>query len=151
MEYIKKFDDFYPKDIEESTIIHVRLGDVVCGNYFYEKWKRPINIEKIQEILQDDNNKKYIIGHCFFSEDSSNNYEECLIESNNYLIKILNLLNADYIYSENADFDLCFAVKAKKFVQGRGFYSKLIVEIRKKLNKENIETECEDFNICSPC
>ena len=54
-------------------------------------------------------------------------------------------LETEYFVSNNADIDLCCAVKSKVFVQGKGFFSRLIVEIRKKLNLQCITTETYDF------
>jgi len=53
---------------------------------------------------------------------------------------VINELQAEYFNSGNADIDLCCAVKSKLFIQGMGYFSKLIVEIRKKLNLSSIET-----------
>ena len=128
-----------PKDTSESTVIHLRLGDVVAGNTDHEKEKRPLDKNIIKELLINDTNKKYIIGNCFFAKPSSNNYEECINKSNEYLQSIITELDATHFDSKNADVDLCLAVKAKLFVQGKGYYSKLIVEIRKNLNLPNIE------------
>jgi hypothetical protein len=50
-------------------------------------------------------------------------------------------LDAEHFDSKNADIDLCLAVKSKLFIQGRGFFSKLIVDIRNKLGLANIETK----------
>jgi len=128
-----------PKDISESTVIHLRLGDVVAGNANHEKEKRPFDKNIIKNLLINDTNKKYIIDNCFFAKPSSTNYEECINKSNEYLQSIISELNATHFDSKNADVDLCLAVKAKLFVQGKGYYSKLIVGIRKKLNLPNIE------------
>ena len=136
---IKQNDAGLPKDISESTVIHLRLGDVVAGNTDHEKEKRPFDKNIIKKLLINDTNKKYIIGNCFFAKPSSNNYYECINKSNEYLYSIITELNAIHFDSKNADIDLCLAVKAKLFVQGKGYYSKLIVEIRKKLNLPNIE------------
>jgi hypothetical protein len=57
---------------------------------------------------------------------------------------VINELHAEHFNSNNADIDLCCAIKSKLFIQGRGFFSKLIVEIRKKLNLDNIETTPQD-------
>ncbi len=51
---------------------------------------------------------------------------------------VLDELQAEHLKSESADIDLCCAVKAKLFLQGRGVFSRLIVEIRKKLHLESI-------------
>ena len=144
LDHIEQNLDFLPKDISDSTLIHLRLGDVVAGNEWHEKLKRPVKKDYIKLILKNDTNKKYVIGKCFFAKTSSTNYEECINYSNKYLQNVINALNAEYFNSENADIDLCCAIKSKVFVQGRGFFSKLIVEIRKKLNLQNIEILVHD-------
>lgn len=148
LEYIEKNIDLLPKDIENSTIIHLRLGDVIAGNEWHEKSKRPLKVNNIIKSLNDNGNdggnKRYILGKCFFAKTSSHNYDECIKLSNQYLQDVITSLNAEHFDSGNADIDLCCAVKAKLFLQGRGFFSKLIVEIRKNLNLKNIETLCHD-------
>lgn len=139
IDYTEKNKHLLPEDIEDCTVIHLRLGDVVSGNEWHEKLKRPINIEDMHVLLQNDNNKKYVIGKCFFAKTSSNNYEQCIEDSNHYLNNILNEFNAIHFDSGNPDLDLCCAVKAKQFIQGKGFFSKLIVEIRKTMNLSSIE------------
>jgi len=131
-----------PKDIQDCTVIHVRLGDVVAGNEWHEKLKRPLEIDNIKSLLSNDNNKKYVIGKCFFAKTSSNNYNECINLSNKYLKDSLSALNAEHFDSGNADIDLFCAVKSKLFLQGRGFYSKLIYDVRTKLNLDNISSLC---------
>jgi hypothetical protein len=84
------------------------------------------------------------MGKCFFAKTSSTNYEDCIKYSNIYLQNVINELDAEHFDSGNTDIDLCCAVKSKLFLQGRGFFSKLIVEIRKKLNLKNIETSVHD-------
>jgi hypothetical protein len=134
-----------PTDIENSTVIHLRLGDVVGGNNWYEQNKRPLEIDVIKNLLHNDNNKKYIIGKCHFSSVSSNNYEECTNLSNEYLDNAIKSLNATHFDSGNHDTDLYCAVKAKVFLRGKGFFGRLIYEIRKIMNKENIETGIIDY------
>lgn len=73
---------------------------------------------------------------------SSSNHDECVRSSDVYLQSVLRALNATHLNSGDADIDLCCGVRARCFVQGRGYFSKLIVEIRKRLNLLNIETEC---------
>lgn len=140
LENIEENLHLLPRDISDSTLIHLRLGDVIAGSKWHEKEKRPIKKDYIKMLLEGDNNKKYIIGKCFFAKTSSNNYDDCIKYSNIYLQNVINELNAEHLDSGNADIDLCCAVKSKVFLQGRGYFSKLIVEIRKKLNLKNIET-----------
>lgn len=144
LDQIEQNLDFLPKDISDSTLIHLRLGDVVAGNEWHEKLKRPIRKDYIKFLLENDTNKKYVIGKCFFAKTSSTNYDDCIKCSNIYLQNVINEINAEYFSSDNADIDLCCAVQSKVFLQGRGFFSKLIVDIRKKLNLKNIETSVHD-------
>jgi hypothetical protein len=141
LEHIEQNVEILPNDISESTLIHLRLGDVVAGNTWHEIEKRPIEINDIKTKLANDNNKKYVIGKCFFAVTSSRNFNECIELSNKYLQNVLNEIGATHYDSGNADLDLCCAVKSKIFFQGTGHFSKLIVEIRKKLNLNNIEIE----------
>lgn len=140
LEKIEENLDFMPKNIEDSTVIHLRLGDVVAGNAWHEKMKRPLSIEHIKSLLVNNTNKIYVIGKCFFAEPSSTNYEECINESDKYLQNMIYELQAEHFDSGDADIDLCCAVMSKVFIQGKGFFSKLIVEIRKNLNRSSIET-----------
>lgn len=144
LEHTEQNLDYLPKNITDSTLIHLRLGDVVGGNEWHEKLKRPLDIDYLKSLLTNETNKKYVIGKCFFAKPSSTNYEECINLSNIYLQNVINVLQAEHFNSENADIDLCCAIKSKLFIQGRGFFSKLIVEIRKKLNLDNIETTPQD-------
>lgn len=136
--------DYLPKDITDSTVIHLRLGDVIAGNEWHEKLKRPLDIDYLKSLVINDTNKKYVIGKCFFAKPSSTNYEECINLSNIYLQNVINELHGEHFNSNNADIDLCCAIKSKLFIQGRGFFSKLIVEIRKKINLKSIETIAQD-------
>jgi hypothetical protein len=144
MEHIVQNLDFLPKNITDSTLIHLRLGDVVSGNEWHEKIKRPLEVDYIKSLVSNDSNPRYVIGKCFFAAPSSTNYEECINKSNEYLHNVINEIQAEHFNSGNADIDLYCAVKSKLFIQGRGFFSKLIVEIRKKLNLNSIETTTHD-------
>ena len=119
MEHIVQNLDFLPKNITDSTLIHLRLGDVVAGNKDHEKAKRPLEVDYIKSLVANDTNPKYVIGKCFFAKPSSTNYEECINLSNKYLQNVINELQAEHFDSGNADIDLCCAVKSKLFIQGR--------------------------------
>jgi hypothetical protein len=144
MEQIEENLHFLPQNITDSTLIHLRLGDVVAGNEWHEKIKRPLEVDYIKSLVSNDTNPKYVIGKCFFAKLSSTNYEECINKSNEYLHNVINELQAEYFDSGNPDIDLFCGIKSKLFIQGRGFFSKLIVEIRKKLNLSSIETSTYD-------
>ena len=142
LDFIKNNKHILPDDIQDSTVIHLRLGDVIAGNTWHEKLKRPLDVNDMKELLVNDTNKKYVIGKQFYCDTSSTNYNECSLLSIKYLNEVLTSFNA--IHLENtADIDLCCGVMAKQFFQGRGYFSKLIAEIRKKLNLPVIETLTE--------
>jgi len=144
MENLEQNKHLLPKNITESTVIHLRLGDVVAGNAGHERVKRPLKIDHLKTLVANDNNPKYVIGKCFFAETSSKNYEECINKSNEYLQNVINELQAEHFNSGDADIDLYCAVMSKKYIQGRGFYSRLISEIRQKLNLDSIIIEAEN-------
>jgi hypothetical protein len=140
LEYIDEHKNEFPTDISDSTVIHVRLGDVVAGNEWHETLKRPLKIDEIKSVVPMDTSKIYIIGKCFFCKYGTKNFEKCINLSNEYVNTLIKELNAEHFNSDNADIDLCCGVMAKTFIQGRGYFSKLIVDIRKRLNKSSIET-----------
>lgn len=144
MDNIEKYSHLLPKNITESTVIHLRLGDVIAGNEGHEQSKRPLSTIYLKSLVADDTNPRYIIGKCFFAKTSSKNYDECISASNEYLHNVITELQAEHFDSGNADIDLYCAVKSKTFIQGKGYFSKLIVEIRKKLNLYCIETVVHD-------
>ena len=111
MENIEQNLDLLPKNITESTLIHLRLGDVVSGYVYHERIKRPLEINYLKSLITNDNNSKYVIGKCFFAKPSSTNYKECINLSNEYLHNVINELEAEYFNSGNDDIDLYCAVK----------------------------------------
>jgi hypothetical protein len=145
LKHMEKYVHLYPSDIETSTVVHLRLGDAVGGHHFYEKRLRPFDVSYYQSILPQG--KVYVIGKCHFGRgECSTNYDECKELSNAYMMNILNALGATHFDGGNADIDLCCAIKAKNFIQGRGYYSKLIVEVRRRLGLKSIETSSHNFN-----
>ena len=142
-EYAQKHMDKLPSNIQESTVIHLRLGDVVAGNEWHEKLKRPLEIRELEKKLEGDTNPRYVIGKCFFASLSSTNYEECIAASDRYLADVVGSLGAAHFDSGNADTDLCCAAMAKQFIQGQGYFSKLIVDVRRQRGKPSVETRAQ--------
>ena len=137
--YSEKYEHMLPDDIETSTVIHVRLGDAVMGNTWHEKIKRPIDITKYNKINSNVDNNIYVIGKCHICTiHASTNHNEMIAESNKYMNEMLTFLNARHFDGQHADIDLICACKANVFVQGQGYYSKLIVEIRKHMGRKVI-------------
>jgi hypothetical protein len=145
MNHLQKYNHLFPEDIIDSTVVHLRLGDAVGGHYVYEKRIRPLDVSYYQLVIPPG--KVYVIGKCHFGKgDSSTNYDECTKLSNKYLSDVLNILGGTHFDGGHPDIDLCFAIKAKHFIQGRGFYSRLIVEIRRRLGLKSIETQSHIFH-----
>ena len=143
LRHLQKYKHLYPEDIQNSTVIHLRLGDSM-GEYYYEKRLRPLDVDYYKKNIPDG--KIYVIGKCHFEKGmSSTNYEECSELSNQYMQNVLNTLDATHFDGGHPDIDMCFAVVAKHFVQGRGYYSQLIVEIRRCLGLKSIETSSHIF------
>ena len=146
LNHMERYSKLFPPDIGNSTVVHLRLGDAVAGNHFYERRLRPLDVSYYQLVIPQG--KVYVIGKCHFGRrDSSPNYEECVDLSNRYMMYILNTLGAKHFDGGTADIDLCCAIKAKHFVQGKGFYSQLIVEVRRCLGLKSIETRSHNFEI----
>ena len=142
-DFLNKNIHLLPQDISDAIVIHLRLGDAIAGNEWYEITRRPLDINHLKSLVKNYNNDKiYIIGKPHFGDKCSNNINECIELSNKYLEDVIRELNATHLDLGSPDLDLCCGIKSKLFIQGRGFYSKLIVEIRKKLNLPNIETYC---------
>jgi len=138
LKYVEKNRHLLPEDIENSTVVHLRLGDVVAGDKWHEKHKRPFDVDFYKSVVPNQNT--YVIGKPFFAKTSSTNYKESVETSEKYLENLIKELGAKHFDGGHADVDLCCGVACECFVQGKGFFSDLIVQIRKKLNKKNIET-----------
>jgi hypothetical protein len=135
----------FPSDIEDSIVIHIRLGDVLAGVNNFEIIKRPLDIDLLESIIssiKEPYKNIYIIGKSHYGSGTFDidKYDECKLLSDKYLNDCLSRFNAIHFNSNNPDIDLCCAIKSKLFIQGKGNYSKLILEIRKNLNLNSIET-----------
>jgi hypothetical protein len=143
-------NDLFPSDIEDSIVIHIRLGDVLAGLNNCETSKRPLDIDFLQSIIdsiKEPYKNIYIIGKSHYGSSSFDidKYDECKLLSDKYLNDCLARFNAIHFNSNNPDIDLCCAIKSKLFIQGKGNYSKLILEIRKYLNLNSIETNYDIY------
>jgi hypothetical protein len=145
MNKINNYSHLFPSDIEDSIVIHVRLGDVLAGLNSFEIAKRPLDIDYLDNIISSvkQNYKNiYIIGKCHYGYTTfdADKYDDCELLSDKYLSDCITKFNAIHFNSSNPDIDLCCAIKSKLFIQGKGNYSNLILEIRKYLNLNSIET-----------
>jgi hypothetical protein len=138
---LPRFAALLPPEISESTVIHLRLGDVLAGNTQHEREKRPIPVDQLRTLVPPNSRKIYVIGKCFFAKTSSSNYDECIQASDRYFADVLRELGGIHFDGGSADVDLYAAVMAKQFIQGRGFFSKLITETRRHLFQHDIELD----------
>jgi len=126
-----------PDDIAESIVLHLRLGDVVAGNEWHEKQKRPLSIEQLQKMMQSaiaiypHYKSVYIIGKPFFAHTSSTNYDECVAMSEAYKAEVCAAFpSAIHFNGGYTDIDVMCATQAAVFVQGKGYFSQLICKVR---------------------
>jgi hypothetical protein len=138
MKYANENINLLPKDINNSMVIHLRLGDVM-GKLWAERERLPLPIDDLKKKINNDEIKKYIISKCHYGYGVFNDYDECNKLSFDYLNKVIEEFNAIHLNTGNADLDLSCAIKCKIFVQGRGHYSQLIKIIRNYFNLETIE------------
>lgn len=130
-------------DYENTTLIHLRLGEVIeeskySGKDFFEKqidWSlfntsRYVNSKKYYEYILDNNKnipRKVIIysGGCFSSNKSKKSKEyinllKSFLEEREF--KVINT----YYNSNNPDEDFAVMSKSKHFIRSGGGYSKLV-------------------------
>jgi len=129
LNYLQENQHLLPIDIKSSTLIHLRLGDVIAGNECHEIIKRPYSINELKELVPIYE-KVYVIGKPFFAKTSSNNYQECIQKSNEYLNEVLLNFGGTHLDMGSADLDLLAGILAKTFIQGKGYFSQLIADIR---------------------
>lgn len=140
LQCIEENKNILPTKIENSTVLHIRIGDSLNGTRRSEKMLKPFEIEYLKTLIPDDHNKLYVIGKQHYQKDLSyNNYTKTLHQSNMYLLDVMSNLNAIHYNGGNPDIDLCCAVKAKYFIQGKGMYSLLIMQIRNELNIKRVQ------------
>ena len=120
----------YPENINKSIAIHLRTGDVICGTFVHEIGKRPFH-PSTYEYLKKNLRPKYVFSQPFWSVFSS---RRCVTESSEYIRKVLIASSAVHIRTQNADHAFCAMIKAQTFVQGTGFFSSTIAEMRKHQN-----------------
>lgn len=142
--YLKKYENLMPSDIKEATVIHLRLGDALCGTTWHELAKRPICAANIRnKVLSRYSDFKfdnvYVIGKAHFQEGcSTGNWDEGRQLSDSYMKDVLDEFKATHFNGGSADIDFCCGVMAKNFVRGRGHFSTLITVIRDKMGKKSV-------------
>ena len=105
--------------------IHLRTGDVICGNRWHEINKRPYNPSYFKKYSNHSN--VYIFSKPFFSAHSS---KPCVKESDAYIKTVLKKTRGTLFVSVNADHAFCVMVKAHEFIPGKGYFSKTIQSLR---------------------
>lgn len=121
-----------PKNLRETNIlIHLRLGDVVCGQSWHEAMKRPFPVEVLAKALEPYGAGYKKIGLCYDITQSSIS-SNCDQESREYIAKIKRRFPQAFHYYPNAfaDIHFCAMMNVPLFVAGRGFFSRSIIEAR---------------------
>ena len=120
-------------------MLHVRLGDTVCGWNKSHKFV-PKGIQTILTFL-----KKNIPIDKKITIVWGNHRNLCVQESKNYLDSLVKAINkAGYTIetqtnsNKDADIDFCTMVNSDIFIQGTGGYSHLVRRVRAKLGRNTI-------------
>tara|TARA_Y100001958_G_C21070042_1_gene429874 strand:- start:61 stop:714 length:654 start_codon:yes stop_codon:yes gene_type:complete len=125
---------FCPPPRSGETVIHIRLGDVLCNK---NDTKYPISAELTAEVLNSilpSSTPKTLI----YASPNSN--DDCVSESEKYIQTVRsNVDHAEIHTSANPDDDFCRMVNAEVFVAGRGGFSGMAAEVRKVLGRETIQ------------
>jgi hypothetical protein len=140
--HIKKNKSILPVDIGASTVVHLRLGDVVAGNEPHEREKRPSSPSAVALSIPSGQ-PAYFLGKKFFAKTSSTNVSECLSKSDEYLKLVAaearrSSVDVRSFSGGHADVDLCCAVSSRHFVVGKGYFSSLIAKVRSQLGLPSI-------------
>ena len=112
-----------------TVLIHIRLGDVVCGSSWHEIEKRPFPPKLIAKAILPF--KTLSIGLCFNFHHGAIT-SKCDKESIDYLKEIKRLLPSAIVFQPSAfpDIHLCAMANAPLFVGGKGFFSRTVFQLR---------------------
>ena len=61
-----------PNDL--NTLVHLRLGDVLCGTSSHERGKRPVTVKRLKETVKTvgkNDEKVYVVGKSFNAATST--------------------------------------------------------------------------------
>ena len=123
---------------ELATVIHLRLGDVLCMPT--ERVKAPLPAEafseRINSLIPAKESKLLLSG---------NHRHACVAETRAYLnaverlIPHLRVRHDESHGTSHVDDDFCTLVNAPRFVAGRGGFSEMAVRVRELHNRSSIE------------
>jgi hypothetical protein len=122
--------DICPKDLVYPTIlVHLRLGDVVCGKSWHEEMKRPYPVKMIANALK--NYEELSVGLCYNIRQSSIS-SECNLKSSRYVSDLKKALPYAKQYAPDsfADIHFCAMMNVPLFVAGKGFFSLTVLKGR---------------------
>lgn len=134
-----------PDNITSSVVIHIRLGDVMCGDTNHERSKRPLPVGHLVAQASKHTGPRVIIGKAFFATTSDRKQQASRELSDAYLNELLEHTNGTHFDSGSADLDLCCGFMSRVFVQGRGFYSDMIVRARELRGRVSVRNPSHDW------
>lgn len=139
---LKECQQYNTTFVANNTAIHLRIGDVVCGNEGHERSKRPYPISGYKLFY-----RPFVFGTVFFTRTSATH---CIAESNAYVVSVLNVTHGILIKNHTADYDFCAMLSAKTFVRGKGTFSDAISWIRRKRMLKTINLKKPQSGIRRP-
>lgn len=112
-----------------GVAIHLRVGDVACGNIGHERSKRPFPIECYRRWR---GTHPRIFATPFYVVNGT----QCLEESGAYANRVASYVLGELMpFNKSADYDFCQMRAARIFVAGMGFFSRTIAMLREYENR----------------
>ena len=123
-------------EMSDTVAVHVRAGDVLCVPEF----RTPAPVAQLREAffqLSDSEHGNIVIFH----GDHVGVNNACREKNQKYIHELALALNAKIAEPASADDHFCQMVNAVSFVQGKGGYSEMIGQVRKKLGRKTINQQ----------
>ena len=119
--------------IAQRVAVHLRVGDVVCGNSAAELSKRPFPPAAYAKLSLRAPAYIFAVSHA--SAVSSASGHHCSERSDAYIQAVQSATNGTLSPVRTADCDVCAMMDAMDFVQGQGCYSAMIAALRTSLHR----------------
>ena len=122
-----------PGGTTKETVVHLRLGDVLCHDYPQARARKPSPPETVADAVNELHGGEVVFVY-------GNHLRVCERETSDYIDTITSLVPGSRAETsgENADADFCRMVMADKFVQSTGGFSELVAGVRRRLGRPTV-------------
>ena len=132
-EFMRIVDRRCPGGTTKETVVHLRLGDVLCHDYPGARARKPSPPETVADAVNKLHGGEVVFVY-------GNHLRVCERETFDYINTITSLVPGSRAETsgENADADFCRMVMADKFVQSAGGFSELVADVRRRLGRSTV-------------